>query len=115
MRFSKIRLKSLKFNNLPLSADLIDRLHTNFPSVHTPTPAQSELISKISNGFDVLLKAETGDGKYVLVFYSDIAHNSLQISRVAAFALITAATHSYNRKYKQKNHIRPTLLWKELR
>lgn len=63
MRWSRIRLKIPSFNNLPLSPDVLNRMQAGFPSIQTPTHAQAELISRISNGYDVLLKADTGDGK----------------------------------------------------
>ncbi|TIB76288.1 hypothetical protein E3Q22_03637 [Wallemia mellicola] len=103
MRFSKIRLKSLKFNNLPLSADLIDRLHTNFPSVHTPTPAQSELISKISNGFDVLLKAETGDGKSLGLLLSLLSQQPRTHTTESTSKKITFDPLSYGKSFASIN------------
>ncbi|TIA69654.1 hypothetical protein E3P81_03562 [Wallemia ichthyophaga] len=63
MRWSRIRLKIGSFSSLPLSPDLLNRVQSSFPSIRTPTHAQSELITRVTNGYDVLLKADTGDGK----------------------------------------------------
>ncbi len=53
------------FEELGLRRPVIAALQEAFPNVIRPTPAQASFIPALLSGKDILLKGQTGSGKYV--------------------------------------------------
>jgi hypothetical protein len=53
------------FESLGLRPNIVTALHAAFPNVKRPTEMQAQLIRTVISGDDVLLKDQTGTGKYV--------------------------------------------------
>lgn len=56
----------LSFRSIGLEPKLVNALQKAFPDVKRPTVVQEKLIKEILGGRDILLKDDTGSGKYVL-------------------------------------------------
>jgi len=56
----------LSFRSIGLEHNLVNALQKAFPDVKRPTVVQEKLIQEILGGRDILLKDDTGSGKYVL-------------------------------------------------
>jgi len=62
------KLTNLTFESIGVRKPIAVALSSAFPHIRHPTETQTRLIPAILSGKDVLLKDETGSGKYVLSF-----------------------------------------------
>ena len=65
MSYDLFRTRQTTFEDLGLSPSVVTALQAAFPNVQYPTRMQSAFIPAILQRKDVLLKDDTGSGKYV--------------------------------------------------
>jgi len=58
-------LSAVSFRSVGIEPSLLNALRRAFPHVQRPTTVQAKLIAEILGGRDILLKDDTGSGKYV--------------------------------------------------
>jgi hypothetical protein len=62
-------LSAVSFRSVGIEPSLLKALRKAFPHVQRPTTVQARLITEILGGRDILLKDDTGSGKYVRKIY----------------------------------------------
>jgi len=62
-------LSAMSFRSVGIEPSLLKALRRAFPHVQRPTTVQAKLIAEILGGRDILLKDDTGSGKYVCKIY----------------------------------------------